>query len=69
MEKSVLLDLVKNELKEHGIPEEKFITFNFKSHSNAKYYVTFALYEELARHIPAISDKHLMLLKKIYLLY
>ena len=27
--KSVMLDLVKNELKEHEIPEENFITFGY----------------------------------------
>ncbi|MBQ3828536.1 MAG: hypothetical protein II818_00440 [Aeriscardovia sp.] len=41
----------------NGDLEKNFITLNFESLSNAKYYMTLALYEELARRISAISSK------------
>lgn len=52
-----MLDLIKNELKEHRIPEETFITFDFESLYNTKYCMALALYEELERRISAISGK------------
>ena len=46
--KSVMLDLIKDELREQGISDTQFITFNFESLANAKYCTASALHEELS---------------------
>jgi hypothetical protein len=55
--KSVMLDLIKDELREQGISDTQFITFNFESLANAKYCSAGSLYEELVKRISAISGK------------
>ena len=55
--KSVMLDLIKDELIKTGVSEKNFITLNFESLSNFKYCTSFALYEELLKRISTISGK------------
>ena len=55
--KSVMLDLIKEELIEEGIPDSQFITFNFESLENAGYCTAESLYAELKRQISATSGK------------
>lgn len=55
--KSVMLDLIKDELIKTGVSEKNFITFNFELLSNFKYCTAFALYEELSKRISTISGK------------
>lgn len=55
--KSVMLDLIKDELIKTGIPKENCITLNFESLSNSKYCTAPALYEELSQRLESISGK------------
>lgn len=55
--KSVMLDLIKDELREQGISESQCITFNFEFLSNAKYCTANALYEELTQRISVVTGK------------
>lgn len=55
--KSVMLDLIKDELIKTGVSEKNVITLNFESLSNSKYCTAFALYEELKERIAAVSGK------------
>ena len=55
--KSVMLELIKDELRAQGISEAQFITFNFESLANAKYCTASTLYGELEKRISAISGK------------
>lgn len=55
--KSVMLDLIKDELIKTGVSEKNFITLNFESLSNFKYCTAFTLYEELLKRISTISGK------------
>lgn len=45
--KSVMLELVKNELKESGISEENFLCINFEQFSNSKYLDVQSLYKKI----------------------
>lgn len=45
--KSVMLELVKNELKESGISEEKFLCINFEQFSNSQYLDVQSLYKKI----------------------
>lgn len=63
--KSVLLELIKDELREQGIPETQFITFNFESLANAKYRTAGALYEELTNRVSGISGKSYLFFDEI----
>lgn len=55
--KSVMVDLIKEELKSTGISDTQFITFNFESLSNTRFCTADALYEELTQRISRISGK------------
>ena len=63
--KSVMLELIKDELKAQGISEAQFITFNFESLANAKYCTASALYMELTKRISAISGKSYLFFDEI----
>lgn len=63
--KSVMLELIKDELRQQGIPETQFITFNFESLANAKYRTAEALYEELSKRISEISGKSYLFFDEI----
>ena len=45
--KSVMLELVKNELKESGISEENFLCINFEQFSNSQYLDVQSLYKKI----------------------
>lgn len=55
--KSVMLDLIKEELKESGISAAQFITFNFEDMRNANFCTTSSLHDEVVRRASEISGK------------
>ena len=55
--KSVMLELIKDELRSQGVPDSQFITFNFESMANAAYCTANALYDELTVRISSIQGK------------
>ena len=63
--KSVMLELIKDELIKNGVNEERFISFNFESLANEKYCTAKALYEELCKRMSDIKDKAYIFLDEI----
>ena len=55
--KSVMLQLIQDELLMRGAAKEQIISFNFESMANAKYSTAATLYEEIAARISKISRK------------
>ena len=55
--KSVMLDLIKEELKELGISAEQCITFNFEDLRNANFCTASSLHDEVIRRASEISGK------------
>ena len=55
--KSVMLDLIKEELKESGVPETQFIAFNFEDMRNANLCTAQALHCEVVNRASKISGK------------
>ena len=55
--KSVMLDLIKKELKESGVPETQFIAFNFEDMRNANLCTAQALHCEVVNRASKISGK------------
>lgn len=55
--KSVMLDLIKEELKESGIAAAQFITFNFEDMRNANFCTASSLHDEVVRRASEISGK------------
>lgn len=55
--KSVMLDLIKEELKEAGVAETQFISFNFEAMSNAAYCTAESLFKEVLRRTEQIGGK------------
>lgn len=55
--KSVMLDLIKEELKELGISAAQFITFNFEDLRNANFCTASSLHDEVIRRASEISGK------------
>ena len=55
--KSVMLDLIKEELKSTGVAESQMISFNFEAMSNAHLCTAQALYEEVMKRASAIEGK------------
>ena len=55
--KSVMLDLIKEELKESGISAAQFITFNFEDMRNANFCTASSLHDEVIRRASEISGK------------
>lgn len=55
--KSVMLDLIKEELKSTGIAESQMISFNFEAMSNAHLCTAQALYTEVMKRASAIDGK------------
>ena len=55
--KSVMLDLIKEELKESGVPETQFIAFNFEDMRNANLCTAQALHCEVVNRASEISGK------------
>ena len=63
--KSVMLELIKQELVEQGISESQFITINFESMANAMYCTAESLYGELNKRISALAGKSYLFLDEI----
>jgi len=55
--KSVMLDLIKEELKESGVPETQFVAFNFEDMRNANLCTAQALHYEVVNRASEISGK------------
>lgn len=55
--KSVMLELIRNELKKKDISEEQFIIFNFESMKNAQYCTDKVLYKEIEKIISTKKNK------------
>ena len=55
--KSVMLELIQEELRNKGISNEQFITFNFESLANAEFCTAQTLYTELKRRVERIQGK------------
>lgn len=55
--KSVMLDLIKDELKESGIRAEQMITFNFEAMSNAHLCTAQALHDEVMNRSASIDGR------------
>ena len=63
--KSVMLELIKDELRSQGVPDSQFITFNFESMANAAYCPANALYDELTVRISSIQGKSYLFFDEI----
>ena len=55
--KSVMLELIKQELRESGISDAQFISYNFEQMSNAHLCSAEALYQEVMNHAAKMSGK------------
>ena len=55
--KSVMLELVKEELTESGIPAERFISINFEDMRNSRFLTANALHEEILKRARDIGGK------------
>ena len=63
--KSVMLDLIKEELKENGVSEANFISFNFEDMRNSHLCTAEALHEEVQRRIDEIEGKSYLFFDEI----
>lgn len=63
--KSVMLELIQEELRARGIPETQFITLNFESLQNAAYCTATALYAELSQRIAGRQGRVYLFLDEI----
>lgn len=55
--KSVMLDLIKEELKDYGVSNAQMITYNFEAMSNAHLCTAQALHDEVMKRTAAIEGK------------
>ncbi|MGN0295359.1 MAG: ATP-binding protein [Lachnospiraceae bacterium] len=55
--KSVMLDLIKDELMESGVNREQIISLNFENMSNAQFCTALALHDEIIRRAAGITGK------------
>ena len=55
--KSVMLELIKDELRARGVTEEQLIAFNFEDMRNAQLCTAEALHDELVRRAASIKGK------------
>ena len=55
--KSVMLELIRNELLEQGVSSSQCIMFNFESMSTAPYRTADLLYQEIARRVAPVEGK------------
>lgn len=56
-EKSVMLELIKDELRARGVTEEQLVVFNFEDMRNAQLCTAEALHDELVRRAASIKGK------------
>lgn len=55
--KSVMLELIKDELRARGVTEEQLVAFNFEDMRNAQLCTAEALHDELVRRAASIKEK------------
>lgn len=55
--KSVMLELIKDELRARGVTEEQLVAFNFEDMRNAQLCTAEALHDELVRRVASIKGK------------
>ena len=55
--KSVLLELIKDELRRGGVPESNIISFNFEQMRNAAFCTATALHDELEKRTASLTGK------------
>ena len=55
--KSVMLELIKEELRSTGVSDSQIISFNFESFANAPYSTAEALYHELQKRLQSVNEK------------
>lgn len=63
--KSVMLELIKEELKTRGVQQSQFITFNFESMANIGFCTASALYQELTQRIAEVKGKSYLFFDEI----
>lgn len=63
--KSIMLDLIKEELKENGVSEANFISFNFEDMRNSHLCTAEALHEEVQRRMDEIEGKSYLFFDEI----
>jgi len=63
--KSVMLDLIQDELTEQGVLQSQFIKFNFEDMKNAKFCTAKALHEEVTKQISGIKKKAYIFLDEV----
>ena len=63
--KSVMLDLIRQELMEEGVSAAQCILFNFESMSNVNYKTAESLYKEIATRIGAVDGRAYLFLDEI----
>jgi predicted AAA+ superfamily ATPase len=64
--KSVMLELVKEELTESGIPAERFISINFEDMRNSRLLTANALHEEILKRARDIEGKAYLFFDEIH---
>ena len=55
--KSVMLQLIQEEIRSQGIADTQFISFNFESLENAEFCTADSLYQELKKRISSVQGK------------
>lgn len=63
--KSVMLDLIKEELAESGVPSRQFISINFENMDNARLQTAEALHDEVVNRAKAVEGKVYLFLDEI----
>lgn len=63
--KSVMLELIKNELRERGVSEAQFVSFNFESLANAEFCTAGSLYGEIVRRLSSAAGKSYLFFDEI----
>ena len=63
--KSVMLELIQDELIEQGVATSQFIKFNFEDMKNAKFRTAETLHEEVTRQVANIEGKSYLFFDEI----
>ena len=63
--KSVMLELIKDELRARGVPDERIISFNFEQLANAPLCTATALHAELSRQMAGQKGKFYLFFDEI----
>ena len=63
--KSVMLELIKDELRAQGVPDDRIISFNFEQFANAPLCTATTLHAELTRQIDGHKGKFYLFFDEI----